>query len=628
MIQYRDLYNAYDIFRKSVWTQYIKNIKSVLGDTSERGAWLAKQSQSWRTNISLPLQQEMVDAMYAHIIDSKGKFIVEPLWGKQLTQAEPEVVEDTLNFIFEETWAWSVMLESIKDAVMHGNWYIKTIWATEAEEIEYMHWTKTKTAEMFNLDLPSIKYVDPFSIMIDPTATSIETARWVAERKFLHWGEIRKIYGKYFPGKTEAEIRAIYKKKVNTVENQWIIDREDLSLTKQQILLQINTDPSVVNIDLTPDDESLECIEVCNRNWKVQLFIDGVMMYNDKTLYPFSWFPYHSFIYDKQTNTFLGFGICDKTKPYQELVNVYINTHSDNRKLWGTPMFTQVVTPGQNMFETDTELDISPMKIVQVETPDGLKPLDLKVNDNMTEEINYLKWLAQTSVGINEMIMGVQGKVERSASAVNNLTQSFKARMRPLYNSIVAAIEQTGKQWLYLLVAYTNAKDVLNIKKTRDDWTYEIKDLTVEQLLGRWSVKFNIAGLNTSMREIEKKQLQEIMPIIMQMRDKNNMPLANQKQLLQKLIELYGFDQSLITPETELMQALQQQQQWQQWQQWGSIPTGTLPEVNTWQQSAPVLAWQPSNIPTGVNEWTLDIQSPDSEADILGEILWQSNKII
>lgn len=195
-------------------------------------------------------------------------------------------------------------------------------------------------------------------------------------------------------------------------------------------------------------------------------------------------------------------------------MNIYINTHADNVKLASTPAFQRVVGTGQSLYETSEQLVIEPMKVFNVEQKDGLSPLNLKIQDSMLEEIAFLRQSAQTAAGINEMAMGAQGKVERSASAVNNLMQSFKARMRPLFNSIADVMSLVGRQWLYLLVSNIDAKEALEIKIDKPDGTYTIKELVVEDLHGKWNIDFSIAGLNTSSKDIEKKSFQEVLPIL------------------------------------------------------------------------------------------------------------------
>lgn len=47
-----------------------------MGDVSDRGNELFKKNESWRTNVASSLNQEMVDSMYAHVIDNSSEFEV------------------------------------------------------------------------------------------------------------------------------------------------------------------------------------------------------------------------------------------------------------------------------------------------------------------------------------------------------------------------------------------------------------------------------------------------------------------------------------------------------------------------------------------------------------------------
>lgn len=170
-----------------------------------------------------------------------------------------------------------------------------------------------------------------------------------------------------------------------------------------------------------------------------------------------------------------------------------LNLHFDNSKLAGTPAFQRVTTPGQIMFDGETKLSIEPMKVFNVETPDAIRPIDLKPNDTLLTDIDVIKQLAMSSVGINEMVTGVQGKVERSASGVNMLANSFKARMRPLFKSVSQAMNQVAYQWLMMMIAFSQSGKTINIRIKRDDGEYSVEDIKVDDLYGKWSIVFEIS---------------------------------------------------------------------------------------------------------------------------------------
>jgi len=547
MVTYDDITQAYEAFKSSLWETYLKNIRIQVWDVSERASYLQSEGQEWRTNINMPIQQEMLDAMYAHIIDSIGTFEVEKASMKAWTSAEPEVIKQTLNYVYKETNAWKrALLPAVKDSVAHGNGYIKTIWDTQEESVEYVDNGVKKTAKLEELSLPSIEYVNIFSVVLDPAASSVQTARWVAERKFLTWGWIFEKYSSYLWAQDEEDT----KKKVEARKKEsgdWGAGTsEDYTLKKQEILLSISTDREQVDSKFTPTDGSMEVYEVLDRKGQAYLFVGGVKIYEWPSQYPFKGYPLHSIAYDKMTSSFLGQGIQDKTKWYQDLVNIYINTHADNVKLAWTPAFQHIVGTGQSLFESTERIDIKPMQVFNVEQKDWLSPLNLQIQDRMLEEIWFLRQSAQTAAGINEMAMGAQWKVERSASAVNNLMQSFKARMRPLFNSIADVMSTVWKQWLYMLIAYTDAKAELEIKIDSVDWSYTLKEMKAEDLHWKWNVAFSIAWLNTSTKDIEKKSFQDVLPILWGIQWDDGKPIMNPRVAMEKVIKLWDLPPEFI----------------------------------------------------------------------------------
>lgn len=107
----------------------------------------------------------------------------------------------------------------IKDAIQHGTSYGKVVWKKGDREVEYFDGVSRKTIKLFNIDMPGIQYKNPFSIMVDPAAKSLSSARWIAERIFITLDEVWDNYNLFLSNKYQTKekfLKDLEKKQITT----------------------------------------------------------------------------------------------------------------------------------------------------------------------------------------------------------------------------------------------------------------------------------------------------------------------------------------------------------------------------------------------------------------------------
>ena len=643
-MNYNFVSNIYQVYRSWLFSSYKSAIRSYLLDSSERWVELAKLSQSWRTNLVLPVIQELQDAMYSYCIDSEAYFSVDRAALQDVKSWEPKAVAKYLNYLYniwDDEFIWNSpeteMLDAINDALLLGNGYLGVVWNKDEESVEYFDWKQNKQVVMSSIDQPSLEYVNPFEIIPDPAARqSIQNWRYLIRRRFMTASEAYdkfKFYIKKWDKKYKvSEVDAIAKEKFMTKmwaiipwSSMWLIAREDFTLFKNQVILDISSDPTDNILKLSPADDTYEIVEVRTRRDNMYyIYIDWMEVYKWPSAYPFSLYPFWEITYNKLTWSFIWVWIASKCKDLQTLGTAFINLHVDNAKLNNTPAFTKIKTPSSDFFENDATLDIEPMKVFHVEQKDWLTPLKLNSWVWLMSEISLTKEFAQSAVWVSEMIMWQQGKVERSAAWVNAMTSSFKARLKPLYKSISMCMTSIWQMWVMMAIAKSANKDIkINVKQ--DDWIYKIETLKVEDLIWRWKIRFEVAWLTVLMKEVERKQLQEILPVAVKLIDNATwMPLFNTRKLAEKMIEIYNWDNNMLLTPEELVKLKSEADKviadakaqelaakwwwaapWAPWQlpawwpEWWAAPWGVAEQI------AKLAWWAPEWTPTEEWQWSI-----------------------
>jgi len=192
------------------------------------------------------------------------------------------------------------------------------------------------------------------------------------------------------------------------------------------------------------------------------------------------------------------------------------NLKLDSSKIFVVPAFKRVSSTNLGeMYEDESSLQVSPGKVFDVDDKDSLTPLFTSgsySNLSVLKDAQFdLDRDAKESVGVNEYILGAQGKVERSAAGVDALLQSFRMRLRPYITSLNWAMAEVARMWLAMTIAWGDPQIPI---KVGGDIGYDIEEIDLVDIIGQYIFSFNIDGLSELTKNMDKDNLNRLVPLI------------------------------------------------------------------------------------------------------------------
>lgn len=106
------------------------------------------------------------------------------------------------------------------------------------------------------------------------------------------------------------------------------------------------------------------------------LIVDGHAVIDGKNPLPIKRKPYFDLTYNKIPGLPFGQGMATNLQDIQELADTIFNLMADNLKMQVAPMFTKI--KGADMFQDgETVMTYEPFKMVETNSPDGIKRMEL-----------------------------------------------------------------------------------------------------------------------------------------------------------------------------------------------------------------------------------------------------------
>ena len=244
---------------------------------------------------------------------------------------------------------------------------------------------------------------------------------------------------------------------------------------------------------------------------KFILVIDGSGVYEGPNPLPIKRKPYFDLTYNKIPGLSFGQGMAANLHDIQSLADTIFNLMADNLKMQVAPMFTKI--KGADFFsDGNSVLSYEPFKMVETNTPDGIKRMELGTPDfTGVNFMDYLFRLGEMSEGVNSYAVGYQDKIERSATGVSARLQSFKARLLPLMDSLNESLSQVCETWSVLAVTLMDGD--IEAKITDDNGDPKFMTIPAEELIGKFDLEFDAQALKTATREMRRKQFMDLLTL-------------------------------------------------------------------------------------------------------------------
>ncbi len=604
--------------------------------------------KDFQTNLKSPVTKMYVDAMWTWVYDNIINFRV--IGRDRDDQKKAEKVKAFLERWFSVSNSREEFMTTLKEALICWPWYIKVGYVDREKNIKYRKDFKD-VKHTIKEQFPYIKYASIFNIFHDPTVERFEDSPYVIERKVLNKDSVKKYY--------TSLVKDIDKKMDEAIAQPMYFSNYDYNKIKHTLfwnkdyitryIVDNNMDMDTFTRNYLSIDYQGNYIEVIEfwTNDELIILFNWREAYAGPTNLPINKKPYASIQYNKAPGLAFWNGLWTSVADIQSMVDELLNLQMDNTKFQIAPMYQKI--KGSDMFSANSKkwLEYTPFWMVEVNTPDGIKRLELGSPEfTGTNMIQFLLQLWEMSEWVNSYTMGYQNKVERSATWVSALVQAFKARLLPLVESMNQALATIAE--MRIAIAVTLMKWDFTVRVLWEDGSAIFKEVTLDDLLGKYDIEFDAQALKSATREVKRSQLAELLPIAMQAGINANTweYFIDMKKLWRSIFEAYELPQDLVMESKDIVKEKtnfqfqqqvasqkaqeriaamqqawagfqQQQAQWK-WQQedWQYPITGERPPLT-------VQPWQGWYTPTGEWSWPnwWDTRSPEIRANTWS--IWQ-----
>lgn len=474
--------------------------------------------KDFQTNIKSPVVKMYVDAMWTGLYDNVINFRV--VGRDREDQKKADDVKAFLERGFSASNSRMELMQAIKEALICGPGYLKIGFLDKEKKIEYKKGLKkiTKTTKE---QYPYIRYVPVFNLFIDPTVKSFEESPYVFERNVMSVEAFKKYYGNYFNDKTEKIIKYALANPYyfsgydyNKIKHAAFWDEREIKRFFFNYTENNNNDGWTFDIftqnylSFEQNSKYVEVIEYWSDDRHATM-VNGKVFLDEENPLPLKKKPYVDIEYNKAPGLAFGSWLGVTLEDIQNITDELLNLQMDNTKFQIAPMFQKL--KGSDMFSQDADgLLYEPFKVVEVNTPEWMHRLELWSPEfTGVDMIQFLLQLWEMSEGLNSYSMGYQNKVERSATWVSALVQAFKSRLLPLVESMNQALAKIAEMWTATAVVMMD--DMIAIRMMSKDGKPVFKDITIDDLVGKYDIEFDAQALKSATREIKRDQLLQLL---------------------------------------------------------------------------------------------------------------------
>jgi len=542
-------------FHNYEYKSYIEDYKSYIGDVSDR---LTKK-EDWQMNMSYPLALMMVDTVYGTVFDFDFQMKIK---NDNLQNACIDAYD------FMSKWKQALGM-SAKEWLITGTWIFRDY--TYYEEWKYEAFWSTIDYEIKS---PTMEYVSIFNVMYDRMKWLNESSYKIV-RQFLSESDISSRITSSINDKTLKDATEATIKKLNGSENSSfsMYNYEAIKglIFSSQFIESFTDSKWKIAKWYKTDIESVKSYKDLNYNlseWSIENTMKMSPYYNDfnykyEVVEVMEWTYKHVFIngtyiltqeinpniynlvsieFNKIPGSWKSIGIPRIIKQLAESSNWLMNMFLDSLKLSNTLIFKK-----KNWLPSKNEK--IQIKSWQVLSGD-LQRIDLWGGDfSGMNWVQALQGIAQSTLGINQMIMGGDSRVQRIAGAFDFAFSQYKSRLTPFTDSIDIWMTKVIKWWISQYISMYTEDELLDrywIVVTKVKWKNKNKDKIIDIMLDDISIRDilnenNISFKFDSMHNLKKDANKKLAMDIFQLAQQYN----NQKVDGEAFIKLLSGDQDV-----------------------------------------------------------------------------------
>lgn len=573
-------------YQDHLWEKWVQAYKNYFMYKIDRQLKI----KDFQTNIKSPVVKMYVDAMWTWIYDNIINFRV--IGRTKDDQKKSEIVKNFLERWFSISDSRKELMACVKESLICGAGYMKVWFVNREKKIKYRKDFKTKE-QVIKEQYPFIKYASIFNIFHDPSVEYFEDSPWVIERKIVSLENVRKYYSNFIPNiegklKTAIDFPMYFSNyDYNKIKHMLFWNRDYVT----RYIRDNTTDLDNFTRNYLSIDYKWNYIEVIEFRENEQLIVlfNWREAYAWPTLLPINKKPYTTIQFNKAPGLAYWNWVWTSMEDIQQMTDELLNLQMDNTKFQIAPMYQKM--KGSDVFSQGRKgLEYEAFNVIEVNTPNAIQRIELGSPEftgiNM---IQFLLQMWEMSEWVNSYTMGYQNKVERSATWVSALVQAFKARLLPMIESMNRALAEIAEMWIATAIVLMDKNIVLRILDA-EGWV-AFKDITVEDLLGKFDIEFDAQALKSATREVKRSQLAELLPLAVQAWVNLNTweYFIDMRKLWKEIFDAYEMPQDMVLESKDIakekitfQQAQQKMQQKMYPSQWWVQPYGQQQPRQQW----------------------------------------------
>lgn len=516
-------------FHNYEYKLYIEDYKAYIWDVSDRLA----HKEDWMMNMSQPLVFMMVDTVYWTVFDFDYQL---KLKNKNLERACVDAY-DFKNYSKQALWM------SAKEWLITGTGIMRDY--TYREE-----WTYEAFGNNIDYEIksPTMEYVSLFNVMYDRMKW-LNDSSYKIIRQFLTIDEIKKKIMSAIPDKDTRD------KTLKVIK--WLIDKDNMAFSmldyesikwlmfSTQFLQSMTDKKSKIKKTYTTD---IECVTSCDElNFNKKETFESTLKtspyyngfdYKYEVIEVIEWTHKHilinwEYILTKEINpniynlTAIEFnkvpwsgksiGIARIIKSIADSSNWLLNMFLDSMKLSNTLIFKKswVIT------KKDSTIKIRSWQVISWDIARvNLWWWDFWWMNGM----QAMQQLAQSTLGINQMLMGWDSRVQRIAWAFDFAFSQYKARLTPFTDSIDAAMTKIIKWWISQYLSQYSKDELFDlygiliteVKKKGKITDIMLDEISMKHILNENNISFKFDSMFNLKKDANKKLAMDIFSLAQQ----------------------------------------------------------------------------------------------------------------
>ena len=537
-------------FHNYEFRTYIEDYKSYIWDVSER----LKTKEYRQMNMSYPLAFMMVDTVYWTIFDFDYQL---KLKNKNLERACIDAYD------FKSYWKQTLWMTS-KEWLITGTGIMR-------DYTFYEEWTYEAFGDEINYEIksPTMEYISVFNVMYDRMKW-LNDSNYKIVRQFLSESDISKrviwnIIDKETKKKVINEIRK-YKDSENNAFSMYNYEAIKWLLFSTEFIDSVTDKKNRVKKTYSTNVNSVtNCDELNFNRWEgFKLWITTSPYYNNfnhkyEVVEFIEWNQKHLFIngnyiltskinpniynivaveFNKIPWSGKSIWIPRIIKDLSESSNGLMNMFLDSLKLANTMIFKK----NKWLQWKNAKIKIESWIVLD---------WDISRVNLWGWDFSWMNWvqalqaIAQSTLGINQMIMWGDGRVQRIAGAFDFAFSQYKSRLTPFTDSIDIAMIKVVKWWISQFLYIYSEAELLNlydikIKKITNEWVVTdimIDDDSMKEILNENNIAFKFDSMYNLKKDADKKLAMDIFQLAQQ--------YNNSKIDWEAFIKLLSWDQNV-----------------------------------------------------------------------------------